>query len=136
MSAPCLHKPARDDDPEVTATERFASKLSFVLASGRFVHYLKCFWRDLVWSGTHLDEIARVLDSWVKDYVDDNPETSSESVKAQRPLASAELSELVLRNVDLSSGNYECRFFMRPHYQFEAPPISVKLEVLLPTPIR
>ena len=60
-----------------------------------------------------------------------SPETSSDAVKAQRPLATA---EIVLREIHPSSGNYECRFFMRPHYQFEAPPISVALEVKLSTP--
>jgi len=114
----------------VAAAARISAKLPFALASGRFAHYLKCICRDQGSSGKYPDEIARILNEWVKNYVDDNPATSSDAVKARRPLAAA---EIVLREIDSSSGNYECRFFMRPHYLFEAPPISVALEVKLST---
>jgi type VI secretion system protein ImpC len=131
MSASSLHNPTRWTDPNATAAAQISSKLPFVLASGRFVHYLKCICRDRASSWTHPDEIARFLNEWAKNYVDDNPETSSDAVKAQRPLATA---EIVLREIDSNSRNYECRFFIRPHYQFEELPASVRLEVQLPTP--
>jgi type VI secretion system protein ImpC len=130
MSAPSLHNPTKGrTDPNVTATDQISSKLPFALASGRFVHYLKCICRDLPTS-LHPDEAARFLNEWIKNYVDENPETSSEAVKAQRPLATAEI--VLLEN--LNSGTYSCRFFIRPHYQFEALPESIRMEVQLSTP--
>jgi type VI secretion system protein ImpC len=130
MSAPSVYKPAISTDPNATATEHISSGLPFVLASGRFAHYLKSICRDLPPS-THPDEITRILNEWVKNYVDENPETSSDVIKAQRPLASA---GIVLREVESNRGYFECRFFIRPHYQFEAVPVSVGLNVRLWAP--
>jgi type VI secretion system protein ImpC len=96
---------------------------------GRVVaHYLKSICRDLTPLWSHPDEITRYLNEWVKNYVDENPETSPEVIREQRPLASA---EIVLRETDSNKGYFECRFFMRPHYQVEAVPASVRFELQL-----
>jgi len=87
------------------------SKLAFVLASGRFMHYLNCILRDRPPSWTHPNEIARFLNEWVKNYVDDNPETSSDAVKAQRPLTKA---EIVLGKIDSYSEDVTLEVFIRP----------------------
>jgi type VI secretion system protein ImpC len=130
MSASSLYRPAKHDNSTFTALDQISSKLPYVFAVGRFAHYLQCICRDQASSSTHPDEVARLLNEWVKNYVDDNPETSSDTVKAQRPLAAA---EVVLREIDSNSGYYTVRLFIRPHYQFEGLQASVSFEVRLAT---
>jgi type VI secretion system protein ImpC len=133
MSAPSLQKPPEYDDANATATARIAAKLPFALVASRFVHYLKCISRDRGASWNHPEELVRFLNDWASNYVDDQPETSSEGLKAQRPLATAEIA---LRESDSEAAHVECRFFVRPHYQFDGIPVSVRVNVQLPTSSR
>jgi type VI secretion system protein ImpC len=129
-SAQSLQKPIEYDDPNVTDSARISARVPFVLASARFAHYLKCIFRDRDTSWAHPGEATRFLNDWIKDYVDDNPEISSQTVKAQRPLATGEVT---VRENSSGALGFECRFFVRPHYQIETPLLSVRLNVQLPT---
>ena len=50
------------------------------------------------------------------NYVDGDPENSSEIVKAKYPLAAAEVE---VAEVEGEPGFYSAKFFLRPHYQLE-----------------
>ena len=63
-------------------------------------------------------------------YVDGNPGTSSETVKAQKPLAAA---EVVVEEVEGNPGYYTSKFFLRPHYQLEGLTVSLRLVSKLPS---
>jgi type VI secretion system protein ImpC len=128
LSAPSLQKPPEFDDPTATAAAKISAELPFVLASSRFAHYLRCICRDRAGSWSHTEEIAQWLNDWAKNYVDDDPAASSEESKARRPLAAA---EVVLRENGDDPEHYMCRFFVRPQYQLEGLPVSVRLNILL-----
>lgn len=130
IGAQSLHKPAEYDDPDATSNANLAARLPYLFATCRFAHYLKCIVRDKVGSYKSRDDMQSWLQSWIDQYVDFNPETSPESVKAQQPLAAA---EVVVEEVEGNPGYYSSKFFLRPHYQLEGLSVSLRLVSKLPS---
>ena len=96
----------------------------------RFAHYLKCIVRDKIGSFQERADMERWLNDWILNYVDGNPETSSQETKARRPLAAA---EVVVEEVEGNPGYYTSKFFLRPHYQLEGLTVSLRLVSKLPS---
>ncbi len=96
----------------------------------RFAHYLKCIVRDKIGSFKERDDMHRWLNNWIMNYVDGDPANSSETTKAQKPLAAA---EVVVDEVEGNPGYYSSKFFLRPHYQLEGLTVSLRLVSKLPS---
>jgi type VI secretion system protein ImpC len=125
-----LHKPAQYDDPDATANAELAARLPYLFACCRFAHYLKCIVRDKVGSFKERDEMQRWLQNWIMQYVDGDPANSSETTKAQRPLAAAEVQ---VEEIEGQPGYYSSKFFLRPHYQLEGLTVSLRLVSKVPS---
>lgn len=130
IGAQSLHSPAVYDDPDATANAALGARLPYLFASCRFAHYLKCIVRDKIGSFKERDEMQRWLQSWVMQYVDGDPANSSESTKARKPLAAA---EVVVEEVEGAPGYYTSKFFLRPHYQLEGLTVSLRMVSKLPS---
>jgi type VI secretion system protein ImpC len=130
IGAQSMHKPAEYDDPDATANARLASRLPYLFATCRFAHYLKCIVRDKIGSFKERADMQRWLQDWIMQYVDGDPANSSESVKATRPLAAA---EVVVEEIEGNPGMYASRFYLRPHYQLEGLTVSLRLVSKLPS---
>jgi type VI secretion system protein ImpC len=65
----------------------------------------------------------------LNQYIDGNPTTSSESTKAQRPLADGKVE---LFENEENPGYYSARFFLRPHFQLEGMDIGMSLVSRVP----
>jgi len=130
IGAQSLHKPAEYDDPDATANANLAARLPYLFATCRFAHYLKCIVRDKVGSFKEKDDMQRWLNDWILNYVDGDPTHSSESTKAMKPLAAA---EVVVEEVEGNPGYYNSKFFLRPHYQLEGLTVSLRLVSKLPS---
>jgi len=130
IGAQSLHQPAEYDDPDATANANLAARLPYLFATCRFAHYLKCIVRDKVGSFKERKDMQAWLQNWVLQYVDGNPGTSSESIKAQKPLSAA---EVVVEEVEGNPGYYSSKFFLRPHYQLEGLTVSLRLVSKLPS---
>ncbi|MBQ5963908.1 type VI secretion system contractile sheath large subunit [Massilia sp. ZL223] len=130
IGAQSVHKPAEYEDPDATANANLAARLPYLFATTRFAHYLKCIVRDKLGSFKEKDDMQRWLTKWIMQYVDGDPATSSESVKAKKPLAAA---EVVLDEVEGNPGYYTSKFFLRPHYQLEGLTVSLRLVSRLPS---
>ncbi|MCO6456057.1 MAG: type VI secretion system contractile sheath large subunit [Pirellulaceae bacterium] len=130
IGAQSLQKPAEYDDPDATANANLAARLPYLFATCRFAHYLKCIVRDKIGSFKERADMQRWLQDWINNYVDGNPGTSSELVKAKRPLAAA---EVVVEEVEGNPGYYSAKFFLRPHYQLEGLTVSLRLVSKLPS---
>jgi type VI secretion system protein ImpC len=76
------------------------------------------------------DAMERWLNKWILNYVDGDPANSSETTKAQRPLAAA---EVIVSDVEGSPGYYESKFMLKPHYQLEGLTVSLRLVSTLPS---
>ena len=130
IGAQSLHSPAVYDDPDATANAALGARLPYLFASCRFAHYLKCIVRDKIGSFKEREEMQRWLQSWVMQYVDGDPANSSESTKARKPLAAA---EVIVEEVEGSPGYYTSKFFLRPHYQLEGLTVSLRMVSKLPS---
>ncbi|HBO4262534.1 TPA: type VI secretion system contractile sheath large subunit [Pseudomonas aeruginosa] len=109
---------------------RFLARLPYLFATCRFAHYLKCIVRDKIGSFKEKDEMQRWLQDWILNYVDGDPAHSTETTKAQHPLAAA---EVVVEEVEGNPGYYNSKFFLRPHYQLEGLTVSLRLVSKLPS---
>jgi type VI secretion system protein ImpC len=130
IGAQSLQKPAEYDDPDATANANLAARLPYLFSCCRFAHYLKCIVRDKIGSFKERNDMQRWLQDWITQYVDGDPEHSSESVKAMKPLAAA---EVVVEEVEGNPGYYTSKFFLRPHYQLEGLTVSLRLVSKLPS---
>jgi type VI secretion system protein ImpC len=130
IGAQSLQQPAEYEDPDATANAALAARLPYLFASCRFAHYLKCIVRDKVGSFKERDDMERWLNNWILQYVDGDPANSSESTKARKPLAAAEVR---VQEVEGSPGYYTSQFFLRPHYQLEGLTVSLRLVSRLPS---
>jgi type VI secretion system protein ImpC len=128
VGAQSLQKPQEYDNPDATANANLAARLPYLFATCRFAHYLKCMVRDKVGSYKERAEMESWLNEWVRQFTCDS--SSSETTKAQRPLAAA---EVVVEEVPGNPGYYTSKFFLRPHYQLEGLTVSLRLVSKLPT---
>jgi len=130
IGAQSLQKPQEYDDPDATANANLSARLPYLFAVCRFAHYLKSIARDKVGSFKEREDMARWLDKWIRNYVDGNPNFSSEEEKARKPLREA---EVVVEEVEGNPGYYSARFYLRPHYQLEGLTASLRLVSKLPS---
>ena len=130
IGAQSLQKPFEYDDPDATANANLAARLPYLFACCRFAHYLKCIVRDKIGSFKERDDMQIWLQNWIMNYVDGDPAHSSETTKAQKPLAAAEVQ---VEEVEGNPGYYSAKFFLRPHYQLEGLTVSLRLVSKLPS---
>jgi type VI secretion system protein ImpC len=130
ISANSIHQPAEYEDAAASANAALGSRLPYMFATCRFAHYLKCIVRDKVGGFASAASMQQFLQSWILNYVDGDPEGSSEVVKATHPLAGA---EVVVTENKSNPGYYSAQFFLRPHYQLEGLNISLRLVSELPS---
>jgi type VI secretion system protein ImpC len=124
VSAQSLQKPQTYDDPAATANAIISARLPYLFACCRFAHFIKCMVRDKI--GTTMDRAAleRWLAGWLSGYVDGAPANSPEEWKASHPLEEA---RVVVEERDDQPGQYDARFFLRPHYQLEGLTVALRL---------
>ncbi len=130
IGAQSLQKPQEYDDPDATANANLAARLPYLFACCRFAHYLKCIVRDKVGSFKERTDMEKWLNNWIMNYVDGDPANSSQTTKAQKPLAAAEVT---VEEVPGNPGYYTSKFFLRPHYQLEGLTVSLRLVSKLPS---
>ena len=130
IGAQSLQKPQEYTDPDATANANLAARLPYMFACCRFAHYLKCIVRDKIGAFKEREDVRRWLNSWIMNYVDGDPANSSETTKAQRPLAAAEVQ---VADVEGNPGYYSAKFFLRPHYQLEGLTVALSLVSKLPS---
>jgi type VI secretion system protein ImpC len=130
IGAQSLQKPDEYDDPDATANANLSARLPYLFACSRFAHYLKCIVRDKVGSFKERDDMQRWLNNWIMNYVDGDPANSSETTKAKKPLAAAEVT---VEEIPGNPGYYSSKMFLRPHYQLEGLTVSLRLVSKLPS---
>jgi type VI secretion system protein ImpC len=130
IGAQSLQKPFEYDDPDATANANLSARLPYLFACCRFAHYLKCIVRDKIGSFKERADMQIWLQNWIMNYVDGDPAHSSETTKARKPLAAAEVT---VEEVEGNPGYYTSRFFLRPHYQLEGLTVSLRLVSKLPS---
>lgn len=130
IGAQSLQQPARYDDPDASANAELSARLPYLFASCRFAHYLKCIVRDKIGSFKDRAAMEKWLNNWILQYVDGDPANSSETIKAKKPLAGAQVT---VQEVEGNPGYYTSVFSLKPHYQLEGLAVSLRLVSKLPS---
>jgi type VI secretion system protein ImpC len=129
IGAQSLQKPQEYDDPAATANANLSARLPYLFATCRFAHYLKCMVRDKIGSTMTRSQLSAWLQSWITNYVDGSPNSSSEEYKATHPLAEALVE---MEEDEENPGYYSAKFFLKPHYQLEGLSVSMRLVSRMP----
>lgn len=129
MGAQSAQKPKTYFDPAANANAELSTKFNYMLSVSRFAHYLKVMARDKIGSMMEVEDVQRWLNSWIMNYVVGNPQSVSEEVKAQKPLAAAEIR---VQEVKGKPGWYEAVAYLRPHFQLETLTTSMRLVAEIP----
>lgn len=128
-----VHNPAVYDNPDATANANLSARLPYIFASCRFAHYLKCMVRDWVGGTRTGKQIEDDLQGWIMQYVDGQPDSSSEETKARLPLKAASVE--IIPDEE-NPGYYKGKFMFVPHYQLEGMDVSLSMTSKLPGPAK
>lgn len=129
IGAQSLQKPQEYQDTAATANANLAARLPYLFATCRFAHYLKCMVRDKVGASLSKGQLQNWLHSWLLQYVDGSPDSSSDGYKASHPLSDAMVE---IEENEENPGYYSAKFYLKPHYQLEGLSVSLRLVSRMP----
>jgi type VI secretion system protein ImpC len=129
ISANSLQIPVIYEDSAATANAVISARLPYLFACCRFAHYLKCLVRDKVGGSMSRAQLQDWLSQWLRNYIDYSPHTSSPEWKAAHPLEDAGVT---LEEKPDQPGQYDAKFYLRPHYQLEGLTVALRLVSRLP----
>lgn len=128
FGAQTTQKPKKYDRPEATANAAISGRLPYIMASGRFAHYLKVMARDKIGSFMEAGDVERWLNRWIGNYVNSS-ETAGQDMKARYPLREAEVR---VQEIPGRPGSYNAIAFLRPWLQMEELTASVRMVARIP----
>ncbi|QDG77461.1 type VI secretion system contractile sheath large subunit [Labrenzia sp. PHM005] len=132
LGAQSVFKPRQFSGPDgkdATASDNLSARLPYMFATTRFAHYLKVMVRNKIGSTKEAAQLQRWLNDWIMDYVDGDPDNSTEETKARKPLREAKVTII---DDEENPGYYRAQFFLRPHYQLEGMDIGMSLASRIP----
>jgi len=129
IGAQSLQKPQEYQDAGATANANLAARLPYLFASCRFAHYLKCMVRDKIGASMTKTQVQDWLQTWLINYVDGSPDSSSMHYKATHPLSDGRVE---LEENEENPGYYSAKFYLKPHYQLEGLNVSLRLVSRMP----
>jgi type VI secretion system protein ImpC len=128
FGAQSTQKPKKYDRPEATANAAISSRLPYIMATGRFAHYLKVMARDKIGSFMEASDAEAWLNRWILNYVNGNPDAGQE-MKAKYPLAEAKIA---VEEVPGKPGAYNAVAWLRPWLQLEELTASLRMVARIP----
>ena len=128
FGAQSVQKPKKYDRPEATANAAISSRLPYIMASGRFAHYLKIMARDKIGSFMEAGDVERWLNRWITNYVNAN-ENAGQEMKARYPLREARIE---VREIPGKPGSYNAVAHLRPWLQMEELTTSLRMVARIP----
>ena len=131
-SCATAQKPRAYNTAEATANAKLSSLLNYMLCVSRFGHYLKVISREKIGSCNSPEELERILQDWIVEYVTPDAE-ASQRVRSEKPLRAAEIS---IRSLPGRAGEYGCIIHIAPHHELDDMQASVRLDTRLIQPVR
>jgi len=123
-----VQKPKKYDRPEATANAAISARLPYIMATGRFAHYLKVLARDKIGSLMEASDCETWLNRWIGNYVNSNEKAGPES-KARYPLREAKIE---VKEIPGKPGSYNAIAYLRPWLQMEELTTSMRLVARVP----
>jgi type VI secretion system protein ImpC len=128
FGAQTTQKPKKYDRPEATANAAISARLPYIMASGRFAHYLKVIARDKIGSFMEASDCENWLNRWIMNYVNPNDRAGQE-MKARYPLREANVQ---VREIPGKPGSYNAVAYLRPWLQMEELTTSLRMVARIP----
>jgi type VI secretion system protein ImpC len=121
-------KPKKYDRPEATANAAISARLPYLMATGRFAHFLKVLARDKIGSFMEREDCEKWLNRWINTYVNTNDKAGEES-KKKFPLREARIE---VKEIPGKPGSYNAVAYMRPWLQLEELTTSMRMVARIP----
>ena len=103
------------------ANARLSNQINTILCASRFAHYIKMLGRRMVGSFQTAEEIEKILDAWIKQYVRGN---APYEIRARYPLIEGKVS---VHELPGKPGSFGCTVHLQPHYQIDDVAASFQL---------
>src|SRR5215467_12023751 len=116
------------DRPEATANAAISARLPYIMATGRFAHYLKVMGRDKIGSFMEASNVETWLNRWIQNYVNPNVD-AGQDMKARFPLREAKVE---VKEIPGKPGSYNAIAYLRPWLQMEELTTSLRMVASIP----
>ncbi|MBQ8651379.1 MAG: type VI secretion system contractile sheath large subunit [Alphaproteobacteria bacterium] len=113
---------------DANANASISSRLSYMLVSSRFAHYIKVIMRDKIGAFLTKENVENYLNTWIASYVLLNDDAPA-NIKAAYPLREGRID---VYDIPGSPGSYKSVIYLRPHFQMEELTASIRLVATLP----
>ncbi|WP_153101210.1 type VI secretion system contractile sheath large subunit [Paraburkholderia hayleyella] len=118
FSANSVQKPkifAKTAEGQAAQTNyKLGTQLPYMFIVNRLAHYLKVLQREQIGSWKERSDLERELNNWLKQYIADQENPSSD-VRSRRPLRAA---RVVVQDVEGDPGWYQVSLAVRPHFKY------------------
>lgn len=118
FSANSVQKPklfARTEEGQQTQTNyKLGTQLPYMFIINRLAHYIKVLQREQIGSWKERQDLERELNTWLKQYIADQENPSSD-VRSRRPLRAARIEVM---DVSGNPGWYQVSMAVRPHFKY------------------
>lgn len=128
FGAQTTQKPKKYDKPNATANAAISARLPYIMATGRFSHYLKVMARDWIGSFNEASDCEGKLNSWINNYVNAN-DNAGQELKARYPLREAQIQ---VKEIPGAPGSYHAVAHLRPWLQMEELTASMRMVANIP----
>ncbi|MDO9712942.1 type VI secretion system contractile sheath large subunit [Paracraurococcus lichenis] len=128
FGAQTVQKPKKYDRPEASANAEISARLPYIMATGRFAHYLKIMARDKIGSFMEASDCEIWLNRWISNYVNSN-ERATPEMKARYPLREARIE---VKEIPGKPGSYNAVAHLRPWLQMEELTTSLRMVARIP----
>lgn len=123
-------EPKKYDRPDATANAAISARLPYIMATGRFAHFLKVMARDKIGSFMEASDVEKWLNRWIQNYC--NPmEGAGQEARAKYPLREASIQ---VKEIPGSPGSYNAVAYLRPWLQMEELTTSMRMVARIPQP--
>jgi type VI secretion system protein ImpC len=93
---------------------RLATQLPYIFIVSRLAHYIKVLQRENIGSWKERSDMERELNTWIRQYVADQENPSSDT-RSRRPLRGA---EILVEDIEGDPGWYRSTISVRPHFKY------------------
>lgn len=93
---------------------RLGTQLPYIFIISRLAHYIKVLQRENIGSWKERTDLERELNTWIRQYVADQENPSSDT-RSRRPLRDA---RILVEDVEGDPGWYRVQMSVRPHFKY------------------
>ncbi|WP_109125967.1 type VI secretion system contractile sheath large subunit [Dyella sp. C11] len=106
--------PKTAEGQQAQTNYKLGTQLPYMFIINRLAHYIKVLQREQIGSWKERQDLERELNGWLKQYIADQENPSSD-VRSRRPLRAARIE---VQDVSGNPGWYQVSMAVRPHFKY------------------